>query len=207
VSTLEESDLTEDLGTQVSDSPTDSESTGGTVTTAELRIQHRLRLFAWLGVVTLFTPVFLIVDTTSSIEVPSNQVVAIWTFAIYERFPVFGPQWRFTPLAFYSNSPLTNIGIVFLAEFLLLVVGCFLLLRGRGGSVSFIAAAVLETAVVLYVIVADLTSGQLFPMTTYIIPLGPVLAWVVGVGSLVLMSQQNRAEREDETHDAPERSS
>jgi len=150
----------------------------------------RLRLFAWLGVVTLFIPALLFVTPAPEFEPVGTgyQVVAVWTLVLYVRYP--GPstaQLRFTPTAFYSPSWFTNVGLLFLAEFLLLALGCALLFKNRkSGAVPFILAATAESALYAYVVWASFVCCQpLPPPTVYFLPVGTVFAGVTGVGALV----------------------
>jgi len=62
------------------------------------------------------------------------RVVVIWTLVIYSNSPLGATSpWSFTLTAFFSSSPFFNVGILFLAEFVLLLAGCVLLFRRTDG--------------------------------------------------------------------------
>ena len=115
----------------------------------------------------------------------------LWTLVIYNsnNGPVnTGPAWSFAPFAFFSSSPPFNVGILFSIEFILLLAGCVLLFRQTGGSVCFITAAAIEGAVYAYAVLSALPQA----ITVYFLPPGPMLAGIVGVGSLMLTRREEQ---------------
>jgi hypothetical protein len=136
------------------------------------------------------------------------HVVLIWTLVIFSSNSVpvnTGSTWSFILTAFFSSSPFLNVGILLLAELVLLLAGCILLFRQTGGAVCFIVAATIESALYAYVVLSAFLSSPPQPITVYFLPVGPVFAGIVGVGSLILIRREEQAlqDQQSESDNGP----
>ena len=171
------------------------------------------RQWAWLGVASLFAPVYVIIEpparfVQAQFIQAGYHVVLIWTLVIFSSNSVpvnTGSTWSFILTAFFSSSPFLNVGILLLAELVLLLAGCILLFRQTGGAVCFIVAATIESALYAYVVLSAFLSSPPQPITVYFLPVGPVFAGIVGVGSLILIRREEQAlqDQQSESDNGP----